>query len=84
MIGVLVGVTVNIVVTFELSNGLNIGVVVAVDVANGGLVVFVTPLVYPATNTLSNTMVIMNTTKIHFFIFIHSFGENFPVIRDHP
>ena len=84
MIGVLVGVTVNIVVAFEVSKGPNIGVVVAVDVANGGLVVFVTPLVYPATNTLANTMVIMNTTKIHFFIFIHSFGENFSVIRDHP
>jgi len=55
VIGILVGVTVNIVVAFELSNGPNTAVVVVVDVANGGLVVFVTPQVYPVTDTLVNT-----------------------------
>jgi len=70
-----------------LDDALNVGVavifevVVAVDVAGEELVVFVVPPVHPATNTVANTIVIMNITKSCFFIFIPYFGENFPVVR---
>jgi hypothetical protein len=59
-------------------------VVVTVDVAGEGLAVFVTPLVYPATNTVANTIVIINITKNCGFIFIFSFGENFARSRGSP
>ena len=73
-----------VVVAFGLGDGLNVGVVVAVDVADEVLVVFVVFPVHPAINTVANTIVIMNITKSYFFIFIPSFGENFPVVKGYP
>ncbi|MGB8310663.1 MAG: hypothetical protein WCE81_02220, partial [Halobacteriota archaeon] len=49
----------------------------AVDVADEGLVVFVTPPVHPATNTVANTIVIMNITKKAVFSFYPFFWGKF-------
>lgn len=90
IVGILDGLALGTVVAFRLVTELRVVVAfifevfVAVDVADEGLVVFVTPPVHPATNTVASTIVIMNTTKSCFFISIPSCRENFPVIRSSP
>ena len=84
IVGALDGVAVGTVVAFRLVTELRVVVAVifevfaAVDVADEGLVVFVTPPVHPATNTVANTIVIMNITKSCFFILSLLLGKIFP------
>ena len=70
-----------------VKDALNVGVAVlcevavAVDAAGEVLVVFVVFPVHPATNTVANRIVIINTINNCFFIVIASFWRFFPVVR---
>jgi len=68
-------------------DALNVGVavifevVVEVDVAGEVLVMFVVFPVHPATNTVGNRIVIINTINNCLFIVITSFWGFFPIVR---